>query len=91
MDNTRIDQFIDLACKQVMVGAAEYIKQYADGAVITDGLMNALKVATKDVWDAAIADAREAIECGMGAYAATTFSSSMRLAGYQAAEQYLSA
>ena len=89
MSEAQLDEFVDMACRQVMFGAAEYIKQYAKGTVITDELMTALKDATKAVFDSAMADAKAAIECNMAAYASTTFSASMRLAGYQAAEAHL--
>lgn len=53
-----------------------------------DGLLAAIRSELSVSLDGALADARQAFECGMGGFATATFMASMRLAGIRAAKSW---
>lgn len=82
------DRLGTVAANATMTGAAEYIrsKNLSSSQVDLDRLTDECRKAAKAALGQALADAKEALECGMGAAAEATFLASMKLAGIQAAK-----
>ena len=95
MTNSQIDQFAQHAADIVMRSGIEFIAaNHADlvpQMTADDSMVVALREAVRGSLDSALADAREAMECGMTKVAEATFSASLRLAGIEAAKSWADA
>jgi hypothetical protein len=91
-DMDRIEEFGKAAGKQITIGALDYFQ--AHGKIEArdwsmDTLSAELKAAAARGLTAALAEAKEALDCRMGAMATTTFGLSMRILGIEAAKATL--
>ena len=84
-----VDSLGSQAANVAMKGAAEYLRtkgQKPNDAQI-DAIVEALRRHTKNAVSSALADAKAAVEAGMGGFANATFFASMKLAGIAAAKE----
>lgn len=94
-ESRAVDNLTSRACDMAMKAAAAYIRDSgAAGEMKSDFAIDLLcQILHRDlppVIQAALADAREAVECNMGQVAAVTFAASMQLAGTAAVNKCLS-
>jgi hypothetical protein len=90
MTNPSLDSLATFACNAAAYGARDYIQARGlrpDVDFSVAALSEALKRHTKAVMDEALADAKEALDCGMSALALTTLNASFKLAGIEAAKE----
>lgn len=92
MSGDRIEKLGTLAADAVMNGAAEYLRSqgvYSPSDDDVEALLVIVRESAKSALGPAMDDANKAIKAGMPAVASATFSASFRLAGINAAKQFL--
>lgn len=85
---TSIDSLGRLASDVAMRAFVDYARRQRKTFDLDVAIATLRRVCRERVHEA-LADAREALDCGMGAAAEATFVSSMRLAGIDAAKEVL--
>lgn len=83
-----VDKLGVAAADAAMRGCATYVRTNGLKVADLDRLVALLKVHAKAAVDAAMADAKNALEANMGAVAESTFVASFTLAGVTAAKEY---
>jgi hypothetical protein len=81
-----MNPLVEAACQVAMRAAASYLQAHnlrADDSALAACLRSHCKIALP----AALHDAKEALDCGMGQAAEATFRASMALAGIEAAKE----
>ncbi len=86
MTNTDQNSLVEIASTMAVRGAREYLLRNNLKAEST-ALSSCLKSWVKAKWPEAIADAKEAIDCGMVQIAQQTFAATMLQAGIEAAKE----
>lgn len=77
------------AATLAMQAAADYFRNFRRFPTDLEAAAVVVRTHLKAALPAALDDAREAIECGMGDVAVATFAASVRLAGIAAAKEVL--
>lgn len=88
-----LDEFAVRAAESSMRGAVEFLAPVGTPRPTwshdeVESLLVLIREETKKALPAALKDAREAMESGMGGFATATFTASMRLAGIAAAKRW---
>ena len=79
-----IDSLASRSSEVAMVAAADAIRSRGITSPDFDALVSAIRSRAKDALSEAMADAKEALACNMGAAAEATWKASFRLAGIKA-------
>ena len=88
MTNATIDRLGNIAAETAMRAAAEYIRQNNLKVLDYDAATECLRSWCKIKLPQAMADAKQAIDAGMGRVAEATFLASMAQAGIEAAKEF---
>lgn len=87
-----MDRLIQMGCDEAMRAAARYLINDTDAKKIDHvAVSGLLKTHVNGCMDQAMADMREAVEAHMHQVGLATFLASMRIAGIDAAKEYLAA
>jgi hypothetical protein len=80
-----VDDLGTMGANAAMKAAADYVRTH--GLIVdVDALVTALRTYCREALDTAMADAKEAVDCGMYQAALATFTATFRLAGINAAK-----
>jgi hypothetical protein len=82
------DQLGTIAAETAMRAAAEYVRTNGLKVLDYDAATACLRSYCKVYLPSALADAKSALDCGMGQVAETTFKATMALAGIEAAKEF---
>lgn len=86
MTTTNLESFVHDGASKALDSAVAYLKAH-DLTADCGELSESLRRHVKACLDGALADIRDAAECGMHAIGVATFAASMRLAGIAAAKE----